>query len=87
MKDQKPGSFPDSLKYANVRPIYKKLESFDKKTFGPVHYHFYQSLWKSESQRESCLNLFSMKFWVNLEKHLVPTWFIWIINIMVNFVK
>ena len=44
MKDQKPGSFPDSLKYANARPIYEKLESFDKNTFGPVHYHFYQSL-------------------------------------------
>ena len=32
----KTGSFPDSLKCANVRPIYKKVNSFDKKGYRPV---------------------------------------------------
>ena len=27
------GSFPDSLKCANVRPIYKKVDPFDKKNY------------------------------------------------------
>ena len=26
----KPGFFPDSLKWANVRPIYQKVDPFDK---------------------------------------------------------
>ena len=30
------GSFPDSLKCANVRPIYKKVDPFDKKNYRPV---------------------------------------------------
>ena len=29
-------SFPDSLKVANVRPIYKKVDPFDKKNYRPV---------------------------------------------------
>ena len=32
----KTGSFPDSLKCANVRPIYKKVDPFDKKNYRPV---------------------------------------------------
>ena len=32
----KTGSFPDSLKCANVRPIYKKEDPFDKKNYRPV---------------------------------------------------
>ena len=32
----KTGSFPDSLKFANVRPIYKKDDPFDKKNYRPV---------------------------------------------------
>ena len=36
IKALKTGSFPDSLKYANVRPIYKKLDPFDKKSYRPV---------------------------------------------------
>ena len=28
-------SFPDSLKVANVRPIYKKVDPFDKKNYRP----------------------------------------------------
>ena len=32
----KTGSFPYSLKCANVRPIYKKVNSFDKKNYNPV---------------------------------------------------
>ena len=35
----KTGSFPDSLKCANVRPIYKKVDPFDKNQW--VYYHFY----------------------------------------------
>ena len=27
------GSFPDSLECANVRPIYKKVDPFDKKNY------------------------------------------------------
>ena len=38
-KALKTGSFPDSLKYANVRPIYKKVDLFDKNK--RVYYHFY----------------------------------------------
>ena len=29
-------SFPDSLNVANVRPIYKKVDPFDKKNYRPV---------------------------------------------------
>ena len=32
----KSGSFPDSLKCANARPIYKKVDPFDKKNYRPV---------------------------------------------------
>ena len=32
----KTGSFPDSLKCANVRPIYKKAYHFDRKNYRPV---------------------------------------------------
>ena len=32
----KTGSFPDSLKCANIRPIYKKDDPFDKKNYIPV---------------------------------------------------
>ena len=32
----KTGSLPDSLKCANVRPIYKKDDPFDKKSYRPV---------------------------------------------------
>ena len=35
-KGLKNGSFPDSLKCANVRPIYKKEDPFDKKNYRPV---------------------------------------------------
>ena len=38
-KALKAGSFPDSLKCANVKPIYKKLNPFDKNQL--VYYHFY----------------------------------------------
>ena len=34
----KTGSFPDRLKYENVRPIYKKVDPFDKNQ--KVYYHF-----------------------------------------------
>ena len=37
IKALKTGSFPDSLKCANVRPIYKKLDPFDKKSYRPVN--------------------------------------------------
>ena len=30
------GSFPDSLKWANVRIIYKKVNPFDKTNYRPV---------------------------------------------------
>ena len=30
------GYFADSLKCANVRPIYKKVDPFDKKNYRPV---------------------------------------------------
>ena len=30
------GSFPDNLKCANVRLIYKKVDPFDKKNYRPV---------------------------------------------------
>ena len=33
----KTGSFPDSLKCAKVRPIYKKEDPSDKKNYRPVH--------------------------------------------------
>ena len=29
-------SFPDSLKYSNVRPIHKKVDPYDKKNYRPV---------------------------------------------------
>ena len=32
----KMGSFPDSLKCANIRSIYKKEDPFDKKNYRPV---------------------------------------------------
>ena len=32
----KTGSFPDSLKCANVRPIYRKVDHFDKRNYRPV---------------------------------------------------
>ena len=32
-------NFPDGLKFANVRPIYKKLDPFDTKQ--GVYYHSY----------------------------------------------
>ena len=38
-KALKTGSFLDSLKYVNVRPIYKKVDLFDKNK--GVYYHFY----------------------------------------------
>ena len=34
----KTGSFPDSLKCANVRPIYKKVDPFDKKELQTSEY-------------------------------------------------
>ena len=33
------GSFPDSMTCANVRPIYKKVNPFDKSQW--VFHHFY----------------------------------------------
>ena len=38
-KALKTGSFLDSLKYANVTPIYKKVDLFDEHQ--RVYYHFY----------------------------------------------
>ena len=35
----KTGFFPDGLKCGNVRPIHKKVDSFDKNQW--VFYHFY----------------------------------------------
>ena len=32
----KTGSFPNSLKYANVRSICKRVDPFHKKIYGPV---------------------------------------------------
>ena len=32
----KTGSFPNSLKCANVRPVYKKVDYFDKSNYRPV---------------------------------------------------
>ena len=32
----KTGPFPNNVKCANVRPIYKKVDSFDKKNYRPV---------------------------------------------------
>ena len=37
-------SFPDSLKCANVRPIYEKVDLFDKNQ--GEYYHFYQKFMK-----------------------------------------
>ena len=32
----KTGPFPNSLKCANVRPVYKKVDPFDKKNYRPA---------------------------------------------------
>ena len=41
------GSFPDCLKCANVRPIYQKMDSFDKRVLDQwAYYHFYQNFMK-----------------------------------------
>ena len=40
----KTGSFHHSLKSANVKPVYKKVEPFDKNQ--GVYYHFYQKFMK-----------------------------------------
>ena len=44
IKALKTGSFPDSLKCANVRPIYKNVDPFDRIIYQWVNYHFYQKL-------------------------------------------
>ena len=72
------GSFPDSLKCANVRQIYKKKDPFDKKNYRPVsilallskHDQKFIKEWYM-SKRHIILNLFSIKFCVDLEKHIV----------------
>ena len=67
----KTGSFPDSLKCANLRPIYKKVDPFDKNQW--VYYHFYQKFMKEwyTSKPQIILNFFSIKFRLDLEKHIV----------------
>ena len=71
----KAGFFPDSLECANGRPIYKRVDPFDKDNYRPVsilllwvYYHFYLKFKKEwyTSKRQIILDLFSMKFGVDL---------------------
>ena len=70
---------PDSLKCANVRPIYKKEGPFDKKNDRPVSISPLLSEVYERVKYEQVPNNFEpflMKFCVDLEKHIVPTSFI-----------
>ena len=67
-------SFPDSLKCANVRPIYKKEDTFDKKNYRPVStLPFLSKVYERViyEQASSYLNPSSVKFCMDLEKHIV----------------
>ena len=73
-KALKTGSFPDSLKCASVRPIYKKVDPFDKRNYRlvsilPLLSKVYERV--IYKQASNYLNLFPMKFCVDLEKHIV----------------
>ena len=62
------GSFPDSLKCANVRPIYKKVDPFDKTIYRPVStLPLLSKILKERytSKRQIILGVFSMKFCVD----------------------
>ena len=70
------GSFPDSLKCANVRPIYKKVDPFDKKNYRlvsilPLLSKVYERV--IYEQVSNYFNLFSMTFCADIEKHLVDS--------------
>ena len=72
------GFFPDSLKCTNVRPMYKKEDPFYKKNYRPVGILPLLSKVHERAIYEQVsiiLNLFSMKFCVNLEKHIVHALF------------
>ena len=67
-------SFPDSLTCANVRPIYKKEDTFDKRNYRPVCIlpllsKVYERLIIYEQASNYFKPFFSMKLCVDLEKH------------------
>ena len=69
----KTGPFSDSLKCANVRTIYKRDDPFDKKNYRPVSILTLLSKVYERviyEQTSHILNLFSMEFCVDLEKHI-----------------
>ena len=67
----KTGSFPNSLKCVNVRSIYKKVDPFIKRITD--QWVFLLKIYERViyEQAEISFKLFSMKFCVNSEKHIV----------------
>ena len=68
------GFFPDSLKCANVRPIYRKADPFDKKKFRPVSIlPLFSKVYERAiyEQASNYFDLFSIKFCVDLEKDMI----------------
>ena len=66
------GSFPDSLKCANVRPIYKKVNPFDKNNYRPVSTLPLLSKVYERAIYEQALHYFkpiSMQFCVDSTQH------------------
>ena len=67
----KMGSFPNILKNANVRSINKKVHPFHRKTSEYVT-TFIKNLSKSDIRVSQIIfKLFSMKFCVDSEKHIL----------------
>ena len=71
----KKGSFPNSLKKANVRSVYKKVVPFHKNNYKPVS--ILPPLLKVYErviyEQVKLFLKFSMKFCVDSEKHIVRT--------------
>ena len=84
----KTGSFPDSLKCANVRLVCKKVDPFYKKPVSilPLLLKVYERV--IQEQASNYLNYFSIKICVDLKKHIKRCMFYFqIINFMEKFVK
>ena len=72
----KNGMFPVSLKCANIRPVYKKVDPFDKKNYRPVSIlpllsKVYERV--IYEQASNCFEPFLVTFCADIEKHLVDS--------------
>ena len=82
----KAGSLPDSLKCANVRPIYKKEDPFDKRNYRPVNILQVCGRMLYEQASNYFEPFFNENLRVDLGKHVVRN-MLYLINFMAKFVR